>query len=112
MIEFNLKRISTVRPKSCGSGWGGWLSQTRPVPRSPDGDKNGSLSILTHLGPQVYLALGIQTLDPKKYHQTQLLSFGRQLLALANECRYELYEIMLEQESKVLLKMRWSILDP
>ena len=20
--------------------WGGWLSQTRPIPRSPDGDKN------------------------------------------------------------------------
>ena len=35
-------RISTVGRK-VGSGqvrWGGWLSQTRPIPRSPDGDKN------------------------------------------------------------------------
>ena len=23
-----------------GVGWGGWLSKTRPIPRSPDGDKN------------------------------------------------------------------------
>ena len=22
-----------------GVGWGGWLSKTRPIPRSPDGDK-------------------------------------------------------------------------
>ena len=38
-IQFSLKRISTVRPKNCGGGVG-WLSQTRPIPRSPDGDKN------------------------------------------------------------------------
>ena len=36
MIQFSLKRISSVRPKICGDR----LSQTRPVPRSPDGDKN------------------------------------------------------------------------
>ena len=36
-IQFSLKRISTVGPKS---GWGGVvrLSQTSPIPRSPDGD--------------------------------------------------------------------------
>ena len=35
-----MKRISTVGPKS---RWGGWdrSSQTRPIPRSPDGDKKG-----------------------------------------------------------------------
>ena len=47
MIKFSLKRISTVGPKS-GSG-GDWigldrLSQTRPIPRSPDGDDN-----ITHI---------------------------------------------------------------
>ena len=41
MIQFSLKRISTVGPK-CWSGPVG-LSQTRPNPRSPDGDNN-----LTH----------------------------------------------------------------
>ena len=38
-----MKRISTVGPKSCGGvGWGGpvQLSQTSPIPRSPDGDNN------------------------------------------------------------------------
>ena len=35
MIQFSLKWISTVGPK-CGGG--GWLSQTRPIPRSPDSD--------------------------------------------------------------------------
>ena len=43
MIQFSLKRISTVGPK-CGSGGVGWggvrLSQTTPIPRSPDGDNN------------------------------------------------------------------------
>ena len=35
-----MKRVSTVRPKCGGSGWGEVvLSQTRPIPRSPDGDK-------------------------------------------------------------------------
>ena len=37
MIQFSLKRISTVRPKSCG---GDRLRQTRLIPRSPDGDNN------------------------------------------------------------------------
>ena len=41
IIKFSLKRISTVGPKSLsGGGVGsGWLSQTSPIPRSPDGDK-------------------------------------------------------------------------
>ena len=38
MIQFSLKRISTVGPK-CGGG-GDKLSQTRPIPRSPDSDNN------------------------------------------------------------------------
>ena len=45
MIQFSLKRISTVGPK-CGPGWGGvGLSQTRPIPRSPDGDNNCYLNL-------------------------------------------------------------------
>ena len=47
IIQFSLKRISTVRPKSCGGVcWGGvgWLSQTRPIPRSPDSDNKVVLS--------------------------------------------------------------------
>ena len=46
MITFSLKRISTVGPKSrglLGSGGVRLLSQTRPIPRSPDGDKNTEL---------------------------------------------------------------------
>ena len=27
-------------------GWGGWLSHTRPIPRSPDGDNNMALVLL------------------------------------------------------------------
>ena len=45
MIQFSLKRISTVGPKS---GWGGvGLSQTRPIPRSPDGDKTDRLAVVS-----------------------------------------------------------------
>ena len=33
-----LKKISILIP-NCGIGWIGWLSQTRPISRSPDGDK-------------------------------------------------------------------------
>ena len=29
-----------------GSGGGGWLSQTRPIPRPPDGDKKFTHSLL------------------------------------------------------------------
>ena len=44
MIRFSLKRISTVGPKSSLVRWGGVrLSQTRPIPRSPSGDKNARL---------------------------------------------------------------------
>ena len=37
LIQFSLKRISTVGPKSCGLVR---LCQTRLIPRSPDGDNN------------------------------------------------------------------------
>ena len=43
-----MKRISTVEPKSQWL-WLGWLSQTRPIPRSPDGDNNMNIKSFDHL---------------------------------------------------------------
>ena len=34
-------------------GWG-WLSQTRPIPRSPDGDKNRTLKQLSQCQERSY----------------------------------------------------------
>ena len=50
MIQFSLKRISTVGPKSCGQDR---LRQTRLIPRSPDGDNKHELTTSTegHVSP-------------------------------------------------------------
>ena len=44
-----MKRISTVGQKSCDGG--GWLSQTRPIPRSHNGDNKRNKVLLFLLFP-------------------------------------------------------------